>query len=509
MSHIQTHSQNSKKSLRKNSKRKLVLPLVILGLFLLLSGGVALAIKKLSQKSVDTRSYASSTVPTPVSAQKLGRFGQALAVGDGGGVFVAANNNLDLFSPRNRGGFTLEAWVKPDARTFATFSGPHIIATKEMNWGYGGYALMIEDGYPKFQFRLQSSIDSPREVIRVLQAKHKLQPNRWYHLAIMRLLGNFYILVNGQLEAGPLAVRNANIGHYKDVPNEGLIIGAANSSSWRANPLKKPIFKDQFYGKIDELRISNTFRRSLIDHPPLAPYQPDGNTVALWHFDGNLLDASGKHNDAWPRYNFVASNVNYQPPIALTPTSVPATPTSVVAKPTPTPKNLPPVPPTPTLKPSVNDIHGLVFKDLNGNGRQDRGEEGVAATISVIEHDKVCSNLSCSGRLDPKADAVCPTSGILFGKPGAAWTVKCVNKTVNTYPKSIIPGYYVVYSNFKPSGWFNGQRAFVIRSYEVTASPKAKSWPAGWTLPKKTHETVFRQSKQVKQELNFPLVRAR
>lgn len=40
-----------------------------------------------------------------------------------------------------------------------------------------------------------------------------------------------------------------------------------------------------FQGKIDEVRISDNVRYTIPFAPPTAPFTPDSNTVALWHFD--------------------------------------------------------------------------------------------------------------------------------------------------------------------------------------------------------------------------------
>ena len=57
---------------------------------------------------------------------------------------------------------------------------------------------------------------------------------------------------------------------------------------------------DQFQGEIDEVRISKTARYTEDFIPSNKEFEPDIDTVGLWHFNNNLSDSSSKYNHGTP-----------------------------------------------------------------------------------------------------------------------------------------------------------------------------------------------------------------
>ncbi len=306
-------------------KRELV-SLVVL----VVIGFAALAVARVASNkntSSDVRSRAAASETT-----SLPGFGKALTIkSNRGGVVITADSDLDMLGG-NKTGFTLEAWIKP----FST-KGTAYVFSKE--GPKPGYALILDRGHLEFQIHLLSpSPYAPSETTRVIRSTGILKPNHWYHVAIMRYLGNFYLLVNGQMAAKPIVFGGTSINFYHEPRNKDLIIGATNWPGWKNNKEhnRRPVFVNNFVGQIDEVRLSDVARTGLLNHPPTHPYKPDTVTYGLWHFDNDLRDASGHNHDGWPEIYFTDSNITYQPPVV----SPQPSPTPVVSEELTAPKNV-------------------------------------------------------------------------------------------------------------------------------------------------------------------------
>jgi hypothetical protein len=122
--------------------------------------------------------------------------------------------------------------------------------------------------------------------------------NRWHHLAFVKKPSGYGFLINGRQDGVPTPIRgplgNTNFPFY--LGGTGLLPPAFN-----------PEFREIKWvpftgGLIDEVRISNTARypieEGVVVETPRDRFEPDENTLALWHFDGSraewLSDASGK-----------------------------------------------------------------------------------------------------------------------------------------------------------------------------------------------------------------------
>lgn len=125
----------------------------------------------------------------------------------------------------------------------------------------------------------------------------------WHHVAVQRRLdGLVRIWVDGALDA-------SDAGPFGDVSYPGdatptgtncgggpcfdsdpfLVIGAEKHDAGASFP--------SFSGWVDEIRVSSGLRYLAPFSPPTAPFAPDAQTLALYHFDegiGNaILDSSG------------------------------------------------------------------------------------------------------------------------------------------------------------------------------------------------------------------------
>lgn len=168
--------------------------------------------------------------------------------------------------------WTIEAFVKPTTLD----TERHIVSHHEWD-PHAGYVLMVmplDATRATFQFRYH-----PGGAYIAIGAEIP-EADRWYHVAVTYDGASLVMLLDGTtVDAHQLASAVAS------APSELVRIGAAS-------------YTDGFFfqGSVDEVRISSTAR---VVTPPAAPFEPDAQTVALWHFDeaeGQLAeDATGKH----------------------------------------------------------------------------------------------------------------------------------------------------------------------------------------------------------------------
>ncbi|MGQ9888654.1 MAG: LamG-like jellyroll fold domain-containing protein [Aggregatilineales bacterium] len=119
--------------------------------------------------------------------------------------------------------------------------------------------------------------------------------NQWRHIAVVRQrhTGLMQIYVDGVLDAqttGPTGDVSYRNGRSSSWPNDPfLVFGAEKHDVDPAYP--------SYRGWLDEVRLSNIRRYNGNFARPTAPFQPDANTVGLYHFDegnGNVVnDSSG------------------------------------------------------------------------------------------------------------------------------------------------------------------------------------------------------------------------
>lgn len=111
--------------------------------------------------------------------------------------------------------------------------------------------------------------------------------NTWMHIAGVYDGSELRLYANGTLVAS-----EAFSGPISDSRNEDIVI---NRHVWASGSSAR------LTGQLDELRISNVARYGTDFTPPALAFEPDPNTLGLWHFDeatGSMVnDASGNgHN---------------------------------------------------------------------------------------------------------------------------------------------------------------------------------------------------------------------
>ena len=215
--------------------------------------------------------------PTPPSSG----FNQAAKFNGGQARIKVSDPDWQL--PDLSNAFTIEAWVAVETchvhgekkgvfgRTPGFPGGSdssfqlYFLEDPEIGFGACNY-LTFEFGEPPYDIRSYYGAWAPRTFRHVLVSGHGIDYGTW----------NLY--VDGVLQAQLL-------GEYPN-PNSGdtFYIGGI------LFPGEDP---GEFKGEIDELRISTGIRYGGNFIPPSAPFTPDAQTVALYHFDEDATDASG------------------------------------------------------------------------------------------------------------------------------------------------------------------------------------------------------------------------
>ncbi len=114
----------------------------------------------------------------------------------------------------------------------------------------------------------------------------------WHHIAVTRqtVSGQLRLFVDGQADgsgAGPTGGISYRDGRPTGWPNDPyLVIGAEKHD---VDPVTFPSFR----GWIDEVRLSATVRYNGNFQRPRDPFVPDGDTLALYHFDEGSGDVVG------------------------------------------------------------------------------------------------------------------------------------------------------------------------------------------------------------------------
>jgi len=202
--------------------------------------------------------------------------------------------------------FTIEFWM----RAFASENtAPPVACGANIDWIYGNividrdrynqdrkFGLSIAGGVPVFGVSGDGTGD------RTLCGPANLLDGAWRHVAIERRRsdGRMWLFVDGALQ-GSVDGPDGDISYPDDgVPGDDCGGPCTNSDPFLVLAAEKHDAGSQypsFSGWLDELRVSDTIRYTAPFAPPAAPFAPDANTVALYHFDeasGMVLsDASG------------------------------------------------------------------------------------------------------------------------------------------------------------------------------------------------------------------------
>ncbi len=201
----------------------------------------------------------------------------------------------DISLPINvgAGDFTLEWWMK--VAPGDNNSGP-VSCGENQNWNRGNILFDRSLSGPGGQYgislarnRLVFGVTSPGGESLTLCGARPLADNGWHHIAVERRRadGMLWMFVDGRLDgfgAGPQGdisypAGNSGISIFDPV----LFLGGGKMYS---EALPHPFFR----GWIDELRFSSVLRYPPNGsfQPAKKPFNPDLDTLALYHFDDGL-----------------------------------------------------------------------------------------------------------------------------------------------------------------------------------------------------------------------------
>jgi hypothetical protein len=198
--------------------------------------------------------------------------------------------------------FTLEWWMKANQSentSAACTTGNdnwitgNIIFDRDI-WGngdYGDYGVSLAGGRVAFGVNNGEWGEGICSVSAVADG-------RWHHVAVARRIdGWMAVFVDGRLEGqangpqGDISYRDGRPSEFANDPY--LVIGAEKHDAGAEYP--------SYSGWLDEVRLSTILRYNNSFVPPVAPFEPDDHTAALWHFDeadGEVIldSAFGGHN---------------------------------------------------------------------------------------------------------------------------------------------------------------------------------------------------------------------
>lgn len=263
----------------------------------------------LSPTNLRSRAFFPVTQPVTPPSPPSSLFGKAIRISDPN-AFVNVAPSLTTLLQTN---FTVEAWVKITNNQYMNDTNPHYILAKETADGEApGYALAINNR--KAEFRIFLIRDGQKPVNLIVTGKTVLNFDQWYHIAGVKMANTLYLLVDGKLESTAVI----------DQGGYGYERGGRNLTFGCVKIINFPACIGNFYGEIDEVRLSRTARIPKNPFPPQTPFVVDEFTQALWHFDGDVNDISGNNNHGkiFGNVRFVNSDINPSPITTPTPSYV-------------------------------------------------------------------------------------------------------------------------------------------------------------------------------------------
>ncbi len=182
--------------------------------------------------------------------------------------------------------FTLECWAKSKGspRTMTVVSKTEW-SSFGIQWNDGSRDRTAPTGF----VHLPRMPGTKKPGYVTLDAKNRIAPDDWVHLALVHDGARARLFVDGKVADDQDA---AGAVTTNDFP---LYVGADPGADGRpVNP---------FTGEVDEVRLSRTARYSAA-FTPSKTFERDDATVLLLHFDvdehGVFLDDSGNENHGWP-----------------------------------------------------------------------------------------------------------------------------------------------------------------------------------------------------------------
>jgi hypothetical protein len=242
--------------------------------------------------------------PPPAPAKFSLRF-FGTGTGDIDRVKIALTSNSTTSRPVNIGAtdFTIEFWIKgnkPDNPTPActagsigngAWAGGAVVFDRDVlgDGDFGDFGVALFNGQVAFGVSRSSGGQT-------LCGASDVLDGAWHHVALTRELatGAMKIFVDGGQDvalSSPAAALNVsyNPAHPNPAANDAfLVLGAEKHDLVNAVA---------FNGLIDELRLSTRLRYAGTFPRPSVPFDVDGDTAALYHFDESsgtdIVDANG------------------------------------------------------------------------------------------------------------------------------------------------------------------------------------------------------------------------
>lgn len=184
--------------------------------------------------------------------------------------------------------FTLEFWIKanladnPGTTTCGQNDGwitGNIVFDRDVfgDGDYGDYGVSLGSGRVTFGVNNGSSGTT-------VCSSGSVADGQWHHIALTRAAasGQLRVFVDGVLSGqatGPTGNLSYRDGRSTSWPNDPFLVIGAEKHDYDNSAYPS------FSGLLDEVRFSNVVRYTANFAPPTAPFTPDANTVALYHFD--------------------------------------------------------------------------------------------------------------------------------------------------------------------------------------------------------------------------------
>ncbi|MBE2238054.1 MAG: LamG domain-containing protein [Caldilineaceae bacterium] len=183
--------------------------------------------------------------------------------------------------------FTIEFWLRAeaDANTGSATCNANdgwitgnVVFDRDIYFAgdYGDFGIALNSGAVAFGLSVGSNGAT-------LCGSRVVTDSQWHHVAVTRrTTGAMALFVDGQPDGSTTGA--SGDASYRDGRAVGgnpwdpyIVLGAEKHDAGAAYP--------SFNGWMDELRISNTVRYTAAFSRPAAPFTPDDNTMALYHFD--------------------------------------------------------------------------------------------------------------------------------------------------------------------------------------------------------------------------------
>lgn len=314
-----------------------------------------------------------SPTPTPLGPSYSLRFyGHGVTAPDLDRVKIQiddpANSNPGPPADVGATDFTLEFWMKANA---SENTASAIVCGANNNWVNGNivfdrdrfnqdrkYGISIAGG------RIAFGVTGDGTGSFTICGTTNVLDSQWHHIVVQRQRsdGWMWLYVDGLLEAqadgpnGDISYPDDGVpGNYCGGPctnsDPYLVIGAEKHDAGSQYP--------SYSGWVDEVRLSTVLRYTANFMRPSAPFTPDADTAALYHFDEGMGDAVidssgavGGPSDGVRRYGGVPAGPDWVADSPLVGSGNPPTPTSTPSA-TATPSLTPTVTATPSRTPTT------------------------------------------------------------------------------------------------------------------------------------------------------------